>query len=72
MMNEIRNELLMILQMEKQTDSEERKLRLEWLLERFENDIKDQLKEIEYKKEQLDNNLEVLEYVRNELKKESE
>ena len=72
MMNEIRNELLMILQMEKQTDSEERKLRLEWLLERFENDIKDQLKDLYYKKQQLDNNLEVLEYVRNELKKESE
>lgn len=71
-MNEIRNELLMILQMEKQTDDKERKLRAEWLLERFENDIKDQLKEIDYKKQQLEDNLEVLNYVREELKKESE
>lgn len=69
MTNEIRNELLMILQMEKQTDSKERKLRLKWLLERFEYDIKDQLKEVEYKKQQLEDNLEVLEYIRNELKK---
>jgi hypothetical protein len=69
MNNEIRNELLMLLQMEKQTDKKERKLRLEWLLERFEYDIKDKLKELYYQKQQLDNNLEVLEYVKEELKK---
>ena len=67
MINEIRNELLMIAQMEKQTNEEDRKLRLEWLLERFENDIKDQLKDLYYKKQELDNNLETLEYVRKEL-----
>ena len=67
MVNETRNELLMILQMEKQDDDKERKLRLKWLLERYENDIKEQLKDLYYKKQQLDSNLEVLEYVKKEL-----
>jgi len=67
MINETRNELLMILQMEKQEDEKERKLRLKWLLERYENDIKEQLKDLYYKKQQLESNLETLEYVRNEL-----
>ncbi len=71
-MNEIRNELLTILSMMKrdtktEDGKENQEIDLYQLLERFEYDIKDQLKDIEYKKEQLENNLETLKYVRKEL-----
>lgn len=66
-MNEMRNELLMIMQIEKEENAKDKKLRVKWLLERFEDDIKTQLKDIEYKKEQLESNLETLEYIRKEL-----
>ena len=39
----------------------------EFILERFEYDIKGQLKDIEYKKQELEGNLETLEFVRKEL-----
>lgn len=70
MNNEMRNELLLILDMATAKNEQDKKFNLEWLLERFENDIKDQLKELDYKKKELENNLNTLEYVRNELKKE--
>lgn len=70
-MNEIRNELLLIRSMMVRCDSEEgkydRQLDLERLLERFEYDIKDQLKEIKNKQEELEDNLKTLEWVRKEL-----
>ena len=71
-MNEIRNELLYILAMMKRDTTDEngkenQQLDLEQLLERFEYDIKKQLKDIEYKEEELKNNLETLYYVRKEL-----
>ena len=62
-MNEIRNELLNLLSYVKYQDT----WRLEQLLERFEIDIKEQLKDIEYKKQELEDNLKTLEYVRKEL-----
>lgn len=65
-MNEIRNELLTILNMEKNGD-DDKQFYLKLLLERFEYDIKDQLKDLKYKQEELENNLETLEYVRKEL-----
>ncbi len=70
-MNEIRNELLTILNMEKNGEGN-RKFYLELLLERFEYDIKRQLEDIEYKQKELQDNLKTLEFVRKELKKESE
>ena len=66
-MNEIRNELLLILQISKEKNEKDKILRTEWLLERFEDDIKKQLKDIEYKKKELENNLKTLEYVKKEL-----
>lgn len=66
-MNEIRNELLEILQMEKETNEKDKKLRLELLLERFEYDIKDKLEDLERNKEELEGNLRTLEYVKKEL-----
>ena len=67
-MNEIRNELLLILQTAKETNGHDKQLRLEWLLERFECDIKKQLEDIQYKENELKSNLETLNYVREQLK----
>lgn len=68
-MNEIRNELLLIRTLAKESkDGEDKKMQLEWLLQRFEYDIKNQLKDIQYKEEELLDNLKTLEYVRKELK----
>jgi hypothetical protein len=66
-MDEIRNELLLILQAEKETNQEDHKLKIEWLLERFQYQIEEELKEVKYKEEKLNNNLKVLEYVKKEL-----
>lgn len=70
-MNEIRNELLLIRSMMTRCDSEEgkydRQIDLERLLERFEYDLKSQLKDAEDKKKELENNLKTLEWVRKEL-----
>lgn len=65
-MNEIRNELLTLLNLTKTND---KKFYTELLLERFEIDIKRQLEDIQYKEEQLKDNLETLKYVREELNK---
>lgn len=65
-MNEIRNELLTLLNL---TKTDDKKLYTELLLERFEIDIKRQLEDIQYKEEQLKDNLETLKYVREELNK---
>jgi len=66
-MNEIRNELLLILDCAKATNEQDKNFKLDWLLERFESDIKSQLCDLKYKQEQLENNLETLEYVRKEI-----
>ena len=71
-MNEIRNELLEILRMMRTDTSSEigkenQQLYLSMLLERFEYDIKDQLKDIQYKEQELLDNLKTLEFVRKEL-----
>lgn len=65
-MNEIRNELLTLLNLTKTND---KKFYTELLLERFEIDIKRQLEDIEYKQKALQENLETLNYVREELNK---
>lgn len=65
-MNEIRNELLTILNLSKNGE-DNKKFYTELLLERFEYDIKDQLEDVEYKKKELEGNLETLKYVREQL-----
>lgn len=67
-MNEIRNELLLILQAEKENNEKDHALKIEWLLERFQYDLEDQLKDLQYKENEIKNNLNVLKYVRKELK----
>ena len=64
-MNEIRNQLLYILKITQTTEDKE--LYTELLLERYEIDIKRRLKEIEYEKQELEDNLETLAFVRNKL-----
>lgn len=70
-MNEIRNELLLIRSMmircDTETGKENRQLDLERLLERFQYDIERQLEDLKYKKEELEDNLKTLEFVRKEL-----
>ena len=66
-MNEIRNELLLIKDLVKAKNDDDKNFQLEWLLDRFEYDIKTQLKDLESKKQELKSNLETLEYVRKEL-----
>ena len=66
MNNEMRNELLEILKLMQTEDNVD--IYLSTLLDRFEYDIKDQLEEIEHKKEQLEANLDTLKYVREKLK----
>lgn len=65
-MNEIRNELLTILNLTK-NDEDDRQFYTKLLLERFEYDIKRQLEDIKSKEKELISNLETLNYVRKEL-----
>ena len=64
-MNETRNQLLYILKIAQ--TKEDKELYTELLLERYEIDIKRRLKEIEYEKQELEDNLETLEFVRKKL-----
>lgn len=64
-MNEIRNQLLYILKIAQ--TKEDKELYTELLLERYEIDIKRRLKEIEYEKQELEDNLETLEFVRKKI-----
>lgn len=64
-MNEIRNQLLYILKIAQTTEDKE--MYTEFLLERYEIDIKRRLKEIEYEKQELEENLETLEFVRKKI-----
>lgn len=66
-MNETRNELLLIMEMAKAKTKEDKGFKLNWLLERFENDIKSQLKDLKYKQEELEENLKLLDYVKKEI-----
>ena len=63
-MNEIRNELLTILSLEKNNN---RSFYLELLLERFEYDLDDKEKDLEYKLKEVRENKETLKFVRQEL-----
>ena len=69
MNNEIRNELLHLLHYVNGKE-ENKEFNLKCLLERFEIDIKDKLEDLEYEKQQLEHNLEMVNYVRNEIFKE--
>lgn len=66
MVNEIRNELLTILAMNKH-EEKDKDFYLKELLNRFEYDINDKLEEYENEIKVLKSNLELLEHVRNEL-----
>lgn len=65
MNSEIRNELLNLLHYV--TMKENNEIYLDFLLERFEIDIKRQLEDLEYQKKQLLDNLETLKYVKEKI-----
>lgn len=65
-MNEIRNELLLIRNMEL-GKKEDREFYLENILERFQYDIERQLEEISYKEKELKQNLIIVEKLKKEL-----
>lgn len=71
MINETRNELLTILSLTKNGE-DNRKFYTKLLLERFEYDLEDRQKELEGKLHEVKENKELLEYVRQEIEKESE
>lgn len=64
MINETRNELLYINNMI-HADGAEKDAFTALLLERFYYDIKDQLQDLEYKKQALESNMELLKYIIN-------
>lgn len=64
MKNQIRNELLIILSLSKKQDELSKSIEMDNLLEQFEYDIKDQLEALKRKEKELNENLELLEYVR--------
>ena len=63
-MSEMRNELLLIKDLVKAKTDDDKNFTLKWLLERFEIDIKTQLKDLKDKQEELESNLKTLEYVK--------
>lgn len=71
MISERRNQLLSILYMVKQDKEEDKKRNLDNLLDSIERDIYNQLTDINYKKQRLEDDLETLEYVRKECKKDA-
>lgn len=62
-MNEIRNELLYIDLIMNKENKEEKDSYFIMLLERFYYDIEEQLKDIDYKREQLEQNKELLKHI---------
>ena len=70
-MNEIRNELLTILSLIKNGEKD-KEYNINYLLERFEYDIKGQLDETKRKEKELQENLQTLEFVKKELSKTKE
>lgn len=71
MINETKNELLSILHYVKGAE-EYKQFHLDRILENFEYDIKGKLKDLESEKRQLLENLELLDYVKKEIERESE
>ena len=67
MISERRNQLLSILYMLKQDKEEDIKRNLDNLLDSIERDINNQLTDINYRKQRLEDDLETLEYVRKEI-----
>ena len=65
MIDNVRNELLLIMSYAK--NEEEKDYYIKEILQQFEYDIKDKLKDVEREKAKLEYELEVLEYVRKEL-----
>lgn len=70
MISEKRNELLAILYLVNSTDKDAKKRNLDILLESFERDINKQLKELNSKREELEDNYLLLEYVKEKIRKE--
>lgn len=66
MKNETRNILLNYLQLAKH--NEEKDFYLKEILNRYELELKDELEEIERQKEKIQENLELLNYIKDELK----
>ncbi len=67
MLNETRNELLILLTMQKKETAEDKKFQLEYLLERFERDIEVKIEDANRVIKQEQENLETLKYVREQL-----
>lgn len=70
MISETRNELLSILYMVKGNDKDAIKRNLDALLESFERDMKNKLEDLDRERTRINNDLELLEYVKKNIKEE--
>lgn len=70
MISETRNELLSILYMVKGNNKDAIKRNLDALLESFERDMKNKLEDLDREKTRINNDLELLEYVKENIKEE--
>lgn len=68
MISETRNELLSILYMVKGNNKDAIKRNLDALLESFERDMKNKLEDLDREKARINNDLELLEYVKENIK----
>ena len=70
MISEKRNELLAILYLVNSTDKDAKKRNLNILLESFERDMENDIKELDREKQKILNDLELLEYVKETIREE--
>ena len=67
MVDKTRNELLIILSLSKKSDDLSRKIEIDNLLEQFEYDLKDRLTDLIREQTKINDNLELLKYVKEKI-----
>lgn len=71
MVDKTRNELLFILSLSKKSDDLSRKIEIDNLLEQFEYDLKDRLADLIREQTKINDNLELLKYVKENIKEKN-
>ena len=71
MVDKTRNQLLIILSLSKKSDDLSRKIEIDNLLEQFEYDLKDRLADLIREQTKINDNLELLKYVKENIKEKN-
>lgn len=71
MVDKTRNELLIILSLSKKSDDLSKKIEIDNLLEQFEYDLKDRLADLIREQTKINDNLELLKYVKENIKEKN-